>query len=182
MLRLSLDTQKPRWLALPHGVRVEVRPITTAVIEAAYAEVQERLRPLKKAAEDAAAAGMPLDPAGANGANAAWLQGLAWQYQVEALARYGILRWEGLADMDDNPLPVSPAAVAAFAAHPDLGREFWLAYRATLSEVEAEGNGSAPSSGGDGAGAPNTAEAAPAEPDFTEATTTESPAPTAPQS
>ena len=59
MLRLRLDTAE-RWLDLPHGVRVKVRPLTTSVSEAAFADALERIRPIKREAEDAKAAGMPL--------------------------------------------------------------------------------------------------------------------------
>lgn len=181
---LKLSTGKPRepqWLDLFPGVRVLVRPLTTAVAEAAYAEAVERTRPIKQAAEDAEKAGTPLDPSGANGANAAWIQGLHWQFVSEALARYGIIEWEGIGDDGGCPLPVTPETCAAFAAHPDVGgRNFVLKYRASLDAVAAEGNASAPSSAGAGVGAPSTAPDAPAAPDGTAQTATASPAPIVP--
>lgn len=179
MLRLSVE-RRAQWLALPHGVRVQVRPLTTAVSEAAFADAAERIRPVKAAAEDAAKAGTPLPPTEPNGANAAWLQGLQWQFLVEALARYGIEAWEGLGDEAGNPLPVSPAACAAFAAHPDLGRDFFRLYRAALDGVELEGNASAPPADGATAAAPSTAPDAQTAPPGLSATASDQPAPDAP--
>lgn len=163
MLRLTVS-REPRWLDVIPGVRVQVRPIETATSEAAFADALERIRPLVAAAEDAAKAGTPLSPEGRSGANAAWIQGLQWQFLIEAHARYGIVAWEGLGDDNGEPLPVTPAACAAFAAHPSLGREFYRKYRAELDAVDAEGNASAPSPDGATAGAPITATGATAVP------------------
>ena len=158
-MRLTLDSA-PRWLDLPHGVRVKVRPLTTAVEQAARTEVEHRLKPLRQAAEDAAKAGQPLDPTGPNGANAAWMVGMHVQMLVEALARYGIDAWEGLTGDDGEPLPLTPGAFAAFAAHRDLSEGFYAAYRNPVAELAAEGNGSGSTSAGGGATEPNTAAAA----------------------
>lgn len=162
-LRLTV-AREPRWLTLANGIRVHVRPLTTAISEAAFADALERVRPLRVAAEDAARAGMPMDGAEPNGANAAWVQGLQWQFLIEAHLRYGALAWEGVGDEDGEPLPVTPEACAAFAEHPDLGREFYRLYRADLDAMEAEGNASALSAGGATPGAPNIATAAPTAP------------------
>lgn len=162
MLKLALDRQA-RWLDLPHGIRVLVRPLTTAISEAAFSDAINRVRPVKVAAEDAAAAGTPLPPEEPNGANAAWLAGLQWQFLCEAYARYAIVEWQGLGDEQGEPLPLSGPAFAAFAAHPDLGREFYRLLRSDLDRMEAEGNGSAPSAAGDTAAGAAPATAAPIE-------------------
>ncbi|MBK1656843.1 hypothetical protein [Paracraurococcus ruber] len=164
MLRLTV-ARGEYWLpALPYGVRVKVRPLTTAVREAALAEATTRVAELKREAEDAAKAGTPHDPNGQTGANAAWLQGLVWQFTLEAMARYGIVEWEGIGGDDGLPLPLTPAACAAFAAEPLVGRAFFLAYSEPLDALSAEGNGSGASASGGTAGAPNPAPAAPAAP------------------
>jgi hypothetical protein len=181
MLRLSIDT-RPRWLELPHGVRVEVRPLTTAVEQAAHTEADNRLAMLKKQAEDAAAAGQALDPTGPNGANAAWMVGQRVQMLVEALARYGITAWKGLGGDDGASLPLSAEAFAAFAAHRDLGAAFYAEYRAPVAALAAEGNVSGSTADGGGAMVPSTAPDATAAPSglTVETTVTAHSAPTAP--
>jgi hypothetical protein len=51
MLTLDLPVE-PYWLALPRGVRVEIRPVTTAVMAAAQAGSARRLGALRAASED----------------------------------------------------------------------------------------------------------------------------------
>ena len=46
MLTLSLPTG-PYWLALPHGVRLRIRPVTTAVLSAAQARAQRDVEALR---------------------------------------------------------------------------------------------------------------------------------------
>ena len=82
MLTLDLPAE-PYWLALPRGVRVEIRPVTTAVMAAAQAASARRLSALRAAEPE-------LDPDMA--------RGLAFAYLVKALARHAILAWEGIGD------------------------------------------------------------------------------------
>lgn len=148
MLRLNLE-RRPRWLVLAHGVKVEVRPLTTSINEAAISEARRRAAVHAVEADVAEKAGQPLDPLGPNGANAAWLEGQRQQYYAEALARYAILRWEGVADEMGTPLPVTPTSLEAFAAHPTLSLSFVGTYSESLRQVAEEGNGSIDFSVGD---------------------------------
>ena len=59
MLTLDLPVE-PYWLDLPRGVRVEIRPVTTAVMAAAQAGSARRLGALRAASE--ALAGSPVLP------------------------------------------------------------------------------------------------------------------------
>lgn len=147
MLRLTTD-KRPRWLVLRHGVKVEAKPLSTGTQEAAIAEARRRAAVLMVEADAAAEAGQPMDPLGANGANAAWLEGQRQQFYAEALGRYAITRWEGLADEAGEPLPVTPSSIEAFAAHADLAFDFVTQMTRSLGETVQEGNGSAASSGG----------------------------------
>lgn len=161
MIRLSL-ARGNRWLVLPLGVKVEVRPLTTAINQAALADARKRVAMLSVDADKSAAEGQPLDPLGANGANAAWLDGMWTQYYAEALGRYGIARWEGLADDEGNVIEVAHPAIVAFAAHPVLGPAFSQAYADDLAAQAAEGNVSGASSNGNTEEAKPAAETAPA--------------------
>ncbi len=160
MFRLSLNRDL-RWLNLAHGVKVEVRPLTTAINQAALAEARKRVAVLAVEAEAAERAGQPLDPMAPNGANAAWLDGMWTQFYSEALGRYGINRWEGLRGDDGEVLPVTHEAIAVFAAHPELGPAFSNRYASDLAAEAAEGNGSGASVNGDTAAAPTPAEHVP---------------------
>lgn len=161
MFRLSMN-RALRWLVLPHGVKVEVRPLTTAINQAALAEARKRIAMLAVEADAAEKAGQALDALGPTGANAAWLDGMWTQYYAEALGRYGINRWDGIRGDDGEILPVSNEAIAVFAAHPELGPEFQRMYAATLAAEVAEGNASTASVSGDTAAASALAETVPA--------------------
>lgn len=168
MFKLS-TSRELRWIVLPYGVKVEVKPLTTAVNQAALAEARKRVAVLALEADEAAKTGQPLDALGPNGANAAWLDGMWTQYYAEALGRYGINRWDGIRGDDGEILPVSNEAIAAFAAHPELGVAFRTAYADTLAAGAAEGNVSTASVSGDTAAANEPAETAQALPDGPEA-------------
>lgn len=164
---MTLIKPAPRWLELPFGVRVEVEPLTTARATAARNEALRRAGSLRAEADAAAKAGQEHDAAGFTGANVSAIAGITMEYEIEALARFGIRRWEGVHGQDGKPLPVTPAACEALAQHPELGVAFWSAYRAPLDEVAAEGEGSRPSLASGGAEAAITA------PDATDAPATE---------
>lgn len=161
MFRLTTNTQADLWLDLSFGVRVQVRPLSTAIYQAANSEAARRIATLRAEAEDAAKAGQPLDETGMNGANQAYLTGLFNQYQTEALARYGIIQWEGIAGEDGQPAPLTPDYIKAFAAQAELAASFKSRYDATLAQVEAEAGKSETSSAGGTEEVASTAEAAP---------------------
>jgi hypothetical protein len=102
---LTLDILvEPYWLDLPRGVRVEIRPVTTAVMAAAQAAASRRLGAIR-------AADNGLDPDMA--------RGLAFALLVKALARHAVTAWEGVGDAAGQPLPLSkrcpkPGRTASF--------------------------------------------------------------------
>lgn len=156
MIRLAFE-RAPHWLDLPHGVRVEVEPLTTAIAAAARNDALRRVAIQIDEARAADKAGQGADPLAFNAGNMTAAEGMATQYEIEALARFGIRSWEGVAGPDGLALPVTPAAVEAFARHPDIGPAFREAYRRSVEALAAEGEGFAPSSVGNGAGARTTA-------------------------
>lgn len=141
-MAMTLTKPARRWLDLPHGVKVEVEPLTTARATAARNEALKRAGAARAEVEAAEKAGQPIDSLGFNAASSAALAGLTMEYEIEALARFGIVRWEGINGDDGHPLPVTPAACEAFAQHDELGVAFWAAYTRPAREVAAEGEGS----------------------------------------
>jgi hypothetical protein len=91
MIRLDLK-REPRWLDLDHGVRVHVRPCTTALMMAARAEAHGSSAPSQNETQAA-------------GERTAAL--------VKALGRLGIQDWEGVGDADGEPVPLTPEGVDA---------------------------------------------------------------------
>lgn len=91
MIRLDLK-REPHWLDLGHGVRVHVRPCTTALMMAARAEAHRSIAPSQNETQAA-------------GERTAVL--------VKALGRLGIQDWEGVGDADGEPLPLTPEGVDA---------------------------------------------------------------------
>ena len=132
MLTLDL-TNEPRWLDLLPGVRLKLRPLTTALMVSARADPAVETMPPAATAEDLALA------------------------MAKAVARLAILEWEGIGDAEGQPLPVSPEAVDALLDLWPAFEAFQAAYVAKALLLDAEKNASAPSPTGPSAGATATA-------------------------
>jgi hypothetical protein len=91
MIRLDLK-REPHWLDLGHGVRLHVRPCTTALMMAARAEVQRASVP-------------PQNESEAAGERTAAL--------LKALGRLGIQEWEGVGDAEGELVPLTAEGVDA---------------------------------------------------------------------
>jgi hypothetical protein len=115
----------PRWLDLPHGVRVQVRPVTSAVVAAAQSAGRRRLAELSDAER----------------ADADWLAGLAFATTVAEIGRLAIVAWDGVVDEAGDPVAPTAEAIEALMQQDDMAFAFWIAATVTLHEVVAEGNG-----------------------------------------
>ena len=135
MLRLNL-AREPHWLDLGLGVRVRVEPLTTALMVAARSDPAVRGLP-EGTSDDAVAVVVG-----------------------KALAERAILDWEGVADADGQPVPVTPEGIAALLDIWPIFERFQMGYVAKGLELEAEKNASAPSPTGSTAGAKGTAQRA----------------------
>jgi hypothetical protein len=125
MLTLDLRAE-PFWLALPRGVRVEIQPVTTALMAAAQSAASRRLAAVRASDPD-------LDPDLA--------RGLAFAFLVKALARHAVMSWEGVGDAAGKALPLSPEAVERLMDLDDIAAAFWERATAPVAAVSAEGNG-----------------------------------------
>ena len=137
MIRIQLSPE-PQWLDLGHGVRLQLLPLTTALM------VATRSDPAVQALEADAS----------NDARAAVFAG--------ALARRAVADWEGVGDEDGNPLPVTPEGINALLSLWPIFEAFNLQYVSRGMLLDAEKNGSAPLQTGTSVGA--TATARPATP------------------
>ena len=155
MLTLRTSKELIRLDVIEPGVRVWVPPLDVAALRAA------EYRAMKAASEAKATAGIP-DDEPASDAQVGVLEGAFTQGRIRALADR-IVKWEGVVDEQGVPLPVTPEALDAFAAHPQAGLAFIRAYEQPVKAVVAEGNGSAPSSDGASVEGRNTATVAPSD-------------------
>ena len=132
MLTLDLSNE-PRWHDLAPGVRVRLRPLTTALM------VATRSDPDIEAVLDATS-----DEERA-------------LIFAKALARRAVLDWEGVGDADANVIDPSPATIDALLDIWPVFEAFQLVYVSKGLLLEQEKNVSAPSPTGPSAGATATA-------------------------
>ena len=132
MLTLNL-TNAPQWCDLIPGVRVRLRPLTTALMVSARGDPAIADLSEGAATEEAALA------------------------MAKALARRAILGWEGIGDADGNPIDPSPEAIDALLDIWPAFEAFQTLYVAKALLLDAEKNGSAPLPNGSSVGAKATA-------------------------
>jgi len=80
---------------------------------------------------------------------------------IEAIARAGVLDWEGFGDADGVPVPFDPDLIGAVLAVDEVRDAFLTKYVTGFLRLDAEKKGSAPLPDGTLAGAPNIAVPAP---------------------
>ncbi|SEG32870.1 hypothetical protein [Jhaorihella thermophila] len=132
MLTLDLSNE-PRWHDLAPGVRVQLRPLTTALMVATRSDPVVEAVPREASDEERA---------------------LAF---AKALARRAVLAWEGVGDANSQPIDPSPEAIDALLDIWPIFEAFQLAYVSKGLLLEQEKNASAPLPSGPSAGASDTA-------------------------
>jgi hypothetical protein len=119
MIRLDLK-REPHWLDLGHGVRVHVRPCTTALMMAARAEAQR---------------------AGVSVTNDAQVAGERTAALVKALGRLGIQEWQGVGNAEGEPVPPTPEGVDALLDLWPMAEAFERLYLGPALLLDDEKNG-----------------------------------------
>ena len=132
MIRIQLSPE-PQWFELGHGVRLQLMPLTTALM------VATRSDPAVQA----------LDADASNDSRAAVF--------AAALARRAVIDWEGVGDENGNALEITPDGIDALLSLWPIFEAFNLHYVSRGMLRDAEKNGSAPSPTGTSAGATATA-------------------------
>jgi hypothetical protein len=132
MLTLDLCTE-PRWLELAPGLRLHLRPLTTALMVATQRDPALLALPDQTAPEERALVA------------------------AKVLARRAILDWEGVGDAAGKELPVSPEAIDALLDIWPIFEAFQIAYVSKGLLLDAEKNACAPLPNGTSAGARPTA-------------------------
>lgn len=128
MIRIQLSPE-PQWFELGHGVRLQLLPLTTALMVATRSD---------PAVQDLAADA-------SNDTRAAVF--------AAALARRAVVDWEGVGDEGGTVIAVSPKGIDALLSLWPIFEAFNLHYVSRGMLLDAEKNGSAPSPTGTSAGA-----------------------------
>ncbi|TGN62346.1 hypothetical protein E4L95_07115 [Paracoccus liaowanqingii] len=137
MIRLNLNAA-PEWLSLAPGLRLQVAPLTTALMASARADPAIETLPENTSQEEMAL------------------------IMAKAVARRAVLDWEGIGDDAGDAIPVSPEGIDALLDIWPVFEAFQTQYVARGLILDAEKNGSAPSPTGPSAGAIDTAPPVPA--------------------
>jgi len=128
MIRLNM-TSTPNWLTLAPGLRVQVAPLTTALMVSARADPAIETLPETASREELALA------------------------MAKAVARRAVLDWEEVGDEAGNALPISPEGIDALLEIWPIFEAFQTQYVAKGLILDGEKNVSAPLPNGPTAGA-----------------------------
>ncbi len=128
MIRLNM-TSVPDWLTLALDLRVQVAPLTTALMVSARADQAIETLPETASREELALA------------------------MAKAVARRAVLDWEGVGDEAGNALSVSPEGIYALLEIWPIFEAFQTLYVAKGLILDGEKNVSAPLPNGPSAGA-----------------------------
>jgi len=147
MLRLNLKKQ-PYWTDLPAGVRVKLRPLSTAIMSAAQSCVIKQITGWRRECISRLEAGADIGDIPDVDDEETRL-GLSEALLIKALARGAILEWQGVLTGDgDAPAAVSDQAVNDLMDIWFIAQDFWKHYTDSLFLLEAEGNASRPAANG----------------------------------
>ena len=122
MLRLDLK-REPHWLDLGHGVRVQVRFCTTALVMAARAACRDPVSDDQRQG----------DMTNVLGARTAGF--------LKALGRLAIKEWEGVGDAAGEPVAVTPEGIDALLDLWPIAEAFERLYLGPALLLDAEKNG-----------------------------------------
>lgn len=157
MLKLDLD-RTPRWVDLPQGLRLLMRPAGTAEVHAYRTRAARLFGEMETAYKTARESGLPWD--GTDLDDPSSRLGLIYALTVAAAARELVTDWEGVADVAGAPLPFSSGLLPRLMNFTPIADAFFARVVAPAEAVAAEGNVSGPSPNGSTATARDTAPAA----------------------
>jgi hypothetical protein len=129
---LDLSTPKaPFDIALPYGLSVTVRPLTTAGMAAAQAAARRAIEAIERQARERTDAGLPLD--GLPDLSAEGERDGFYQAQlIRELAIRHITSWTGI-ELEGGPAPPTPENIAAAMQLYPVGERFFQEF--TLRQV-----------------------------------------------
>lgn len=130
MLRLDLPTES-FWVDCPHGVRLLVRPMTTALSHVASTRAARRVAAMKAN-----------NPDDRNLTDPEMLAGLMTAEVTVAMAEVAVEAWEGVfVASGREPAPLTSEGLRILMTAPAIARAFSDGIDAPLARMAAEGNG-----------------------------------------
>jgi hypothetical protein len=151
---------EPYELELPYGLKVTVKPLTTAGMAAAQASARRVVEAIKRQARERTDAGLPLDglpDLSKDGERDGFYQAQL----IHELAVRHITSWTGV-ELEGGPAPPTPENVAAVMELYPVGERFFQEFTLRQVLLNAAKNRCGPSAAGTSSRAegPNTAEPA----------------------
>jgi hypothetical protein len=137
---------EPYELELPYGLRVTVRPLTTAGMAAAQAAARRAVEAIERQIRERTEAGLPLDrlpDLSAEGERDGFYQAQL----IRELAARHITDWTGV-ELASGPAPPTPENVAAVMELYPVGERFFQEFTLRQVLLNAAKNGSGPSAAG----------------------------------
>jgi hypothetical protein len=142
MLNLSIPTE-PRWIDLPLGVRVKIKPMDVLVITAARKHAERELRQMRATRNERIECGAPIADL-PDLDDEILAETIARMEFARGLARYAIIAFEGVGnEAGTEALPFSQDNAQALVLHPELMEPFLMACLTPVAALAAEGNVSA---------------------------------------
>jgi hypothetical protein len=158
---LDLSTPKaPFDIALPYGLLVTVKPLTTAGMATAQAAARRAVEAIERQARDRTEAGLPLD--GLPEFSAEGERDGFYQAQlIRELAVRHVMSWTGV-ELEGGPAPPTFENIAAVMEFYPVGERFFQEFTLRQVLLNAAKNGCGPSASGTSSRAegPNIAEPA----------------------
>jgi hypothetical protein len=130
MIDLS-QRSEPYELELPYGLRVTVRPLTTAGMAAAQAAVRRAVEAIERQARERTDAGLPLDGL-PDLATEGERDGFYQAQLIRELAIRHVTSWTSV-ELEGGPAPPTPANIAAVVELYPVGERFFQEF--TLRQV-----------------------------------------------
>lgn len=145
MLRLNLK-REPYWIDLPAGVRLYIRPLSTAIMSSSQNSAIKEIGTLRAREKDHSTNDhLERDDAPLSIENEETRLGLSESLLIKALARSAIIKWEGVLEADGNNIAhVVDKNINDLMDIWFIAQDFWKQYTGSLSMLEYEGNTSEP--------------------------------------
>jgi hypothetical protein len=148
---------EPYEIALPYGLTVTVKPLTTSGMAAAQAAARRTVDTIEREARERSEAGLPLDGL-PDFSNEGERDGFYQARLIRELAVRHLTSWTGV-ELEGGPAPPTPENIAAVMELYPVGERFFQEFTLRQVLLNAAKNGSGPSAAGTSSEAegPNTA-------------------------